>query len=98
MEMVIEIIGEVIFELLFEGVFEASRNSKLPLPVRILLIGLISLFVTGMIGVVFYAGWLLMKKYMIAGILIMGIGVIMLTAAVRKFRQTYFMELKEDVK
>ena len=101
MDIVIEIVGELIFELLFEGAVYASTNKKIPLILRVILIILVTLFIAAVIGLVFFAGITMLKKYMIAGILIIGIGIILLISACRKFGQTYLPEVqgrKENVK
>ena len=89
MEIVIEIVGELIFELLFEGAIEASKNKKLPVFLRMVLILLVTLLTIAVIGLVLYTGIILLKKHLIAGILIISIGMLLLISAFRKFRQIY---------
>ena len=89
MELLLEIIGELFIELVFEGAIEASLNPETPKALKILLIGMIILFFSAVIAVIFYTGTLIIRKYMIAGIIIMGIGILLLVSGIRKFRKTY---------
>lgn len=101
MDIVIEIVGELIFELLFDGAVEASKNQKLPVILRIVFMVLVILISVAIIGLVFYSGLMLLKKYLIAGILIISIGILLLISAFKKFRQIYLTKSqgrKDDVK
>lgn len=84
-----EFIFELILELALEGSIEASKNTKLPKPIRYFFICLIVLFFTAVIGIVFLTGILIFKDNLVAGLVIMAIGIFLLAASVMKFKKVY---------
>ena len=84
-----EFIFELIAELVFDTVSEASKNKRVPKPVRYILIGLIILFFTVSFGLIFLAGALMMKKTVAGGVVTIALGLLMLILSIRKFRKTY---------
>lgn len=82
-----EYVLEFILEFIFEAGMEASKSSKVPKYIRYPLIVLISLFFVFVIGLMIFAGILSLKEHVIAGILLIFIGVFMLVACVRKMRR-----------
>ena len=79
-----EYVIEFILEFIFEAGMEASRSSKVPKYIRYLLIVLISLFFVFVIGFIIFTGILSLKEHVIAGILLISIGVFMLVVCIRK--------------
>ncbi len=79
-----EYVLEFILEFIFEAGMEASRSSKVPKYIRYLLIVLISLFFVFVIGLIIFTGILSLKEHVIAGILLISIGVFMLVVCIRK--------------
>lgn len=47
---------EVVLELVLDGAIEAAGSKKVPMPIRILLGGIILAFALGLIGLLFCAG------------------------------------------
>ena len=85
MEYVIESVLDLVLEL---GV-EASKNKKVPKIIRWLLIGLIMFLFIGVIGIVLFAGVLVLLQDIIGGIILTAIGIIMLISAITKFKKIY---------
>ena len=85
MEYVIEAVLDLVLEL---GI-EASKNKKVPKIIRWLLIGLIMFLFIGVIGIVLFAGVLVLLQDIIGGIIIIAIGTIMLISAITKFKKIY---------
>ncbi len=90
-----EILFEFILELVFEGGIEASKNSKIPKCIRYPLIIIISLFFIAVIGLLFIAGFLSLKKNILAGIIFILIGLFFLIMSLIKFKKTYIRINKE---
>ncbi len=84
-----EYLFEFILELVLEGSIEASKSKKVPKPIRYMLITLIVLFFIAVIGIIFVAGFLSLKKSLIVGIFLILIGLIMLIGSYIKFKSTY---------
>lgn len=89
-----EYVIEFILELVLETGMEASKNSKLPKYIRYPLIVLISLFFIFVMGIIFYAGILVLKDNAILGIIIILLGFIMLISAIVKFYNQYLKNRK----
>lgn len=84
-----EIIFEIIAELITGTISEASKSSKVPKPIRYILIALIILFYTAFFVCIFLAGIWTLKKTVPGGIVIIALGLLMLILSIRKFRKTY---------
>ncbi len=91
-----EYLFEFILELVLEGSLEASKCKKIPKFIRYPLIAMIVLFFIMVIGLVFLAGILVLKKSIMVGIFLILIGLIMLIGSVIKFRQTYLNKVKGE--
>ena len=85
MEYVIEAVLDLVLEL---GI-GASKNKKVPKIIRYLLIGLIMFLFIGVIGIVLFAGVLVLLQDIIGGVIIITIGIIMLISAITKFKKIY---------
>ena len=85
MEYVIEDVLDLVLEL---GI-ETSKNKKVPKIIRWLLIGLIMFLFIGVIGIVLFAGVLVLLQDIIGGGIIITIGIIMLISAITKFKKIY---------
>lgn len=85
MEYVIEDVLDLVLEL---GI-ETSKNKKVPKIIRWLLIGLIMFLFIGVIGIVLFAGVLVLLQDIIGGVIIITIGIIMLISAITKFKKIY---------
>lgn len=91
MEYVIEAVLDLVLEL---GI-EASKNKKVPKIIRYLLIGLIMFLFIGVIGIVLFAGILVLFQDIIGGISLIAIGIIMLVSCIRKFMKIYIKKNKQ---
>ncbi len=89
-----DFIFELILELALEGSIEASKNIKLPKPIRYFFICLIVFFFTAVIGIVFLAGILIFKDNIYASLFIIAIGIFMLVASIMKFKKVYLNKIK----
>ncbi|MCR4796009.1 MAG: hypothetical protein K5898_12740 [Ruminococcus sp.] len=89
MEILFEFIFEMILELIGISACKASKSSRVPRPLRFILAAVIILFYIAVIALVFIGGALLLKRNVIGGLFIIGIGLLMLILSIRKFRSTY---------
>ncbi|MBO5349344.1 MAG: hypothetical protein J6A89_05960 [Clostridia bacterium] len=90
-----DFIIELILELVWEGSIEASKSNKIPKYIRYPLIVIISLFFIAVIGLIFLSGALMLKDNIIAGIVIILIGLFMLVFTIVKFRKTYLIKTEQ---
>lgn len=84
-----ELIFELLLELALEGGIEASKSSKVPKPVRYLIIAVITLFFTAVIGLIALVGALLMKDNLLLGIFFILLAALMFVLCVIKFKKLY---------
>ena len=88
MEFIFEII-EFIFEIILELICEASKSSRVPKPVRLILAAVIILFYIAVIAVIFLVGVLMLKESIIGAIFLFAFGLFILIMSIKKFRSTY---------
>ena len=91
-----DLLFEAIFELILEGSFEASKSSRVPKPIRILLILLISLVYLVIIGFLLYFGIIGLSKNLLAGIVLIAFGLLFLILTIVKFRKTYLHKMNKQ--
>ena len=84
-----DIIFEFVFELIAELTSSASTNPKVPKPVRFILTAVIILFCTAVIALIIIAGALILKKSVIAGLILIAVGIFLLIKGIGTFRRTY---------
>ncbi|MBE6851847.1 MAG: hypothetical protein E7505_00020 [Ruminococcus sp.] len=82
-----DFIIELVFELIAEGTVELSKSTKVPKLIRYPLIVIIVLFVTGIFGIILFAGLMLLKENVILGIVLIAIALLMLVMGIVKFRK-----------
>ena len=87
-----EYIIELILELFLDGSIVASKNKKVPKPIRYAIILLLVLFFLTVIFLVIFTGFLILKISIIAGIILIGIGIFMFINAIIKFRKSYLIK------
>lgn len=87
---------EFILELIFDVSVEASKNKKVPKPIRYLLVGFIILFFIFVIGLISFTGILMLKDAVIVGILLIVFGMLMLIMSIMKFRKIYLTKCKKE--
>lgn len=90
-----EYLFEFILELIVEGSIEASKSNKIPKYIRYPLIIIISLFFIIVIGLVFLAGFLVLKENILVGILLILLGLWMLIMSIIKFKKTYLSKVNK---
>lgn len=93
-----EYLFEFILELIVEGSIEASKSNKIPKYIRYPLIIIISLFFIIVIGLVFLAGFLVLKENILVGILLILLGLWMLIMSIIKFKKTYLSKINKKGK
>lgn len=91
-----EFIFEIIFECILDGSIEACKSSKTPKFIRCLLIGIISLLFIAVIGLIVFAGILVLKENSLAGILLILLGLFLLCISIIKFRESYLNKMNEE--
>ncbi len=84
-----ECLFEFILELVLEGSLEVSKSNKIPKYIRYPLIVIISLFFIAVIGLIFLAGIISLKKNILVGIIFILMGFVIFIMSVLKFRKTY---------
>ena len=90
MDIIFEFILELVLELIGEGIYEASKSSRLPKPLRLILTAMILLFFAAFIGMFFLIAFLMFRDDdMILGIIMTILGLFVLFCSVRKFRRAY---------
>ncbi len=87
-----EYIFEFILELVLEGSMEVSANSRIPKYIRYPLIGILPLFFIAVIGFVFFAGILSLKKNILIGMFLILVGLFLLIMSIVKFRKVYLIK------
>lgn len=88
-----EYIFEFILELFLEGSIEASQSNKVPKWIRYLLIAVISLIFIVVIGIILFTGILVLNENIIAGIILIIIGLVMLISSIIKFKKIYLTKI-----
>jgi biotin transporter BioY len=96
-DFLIELLIEVAAELTAEGTVELSKNAKVPKWVRYLLIGLIVLFFIGVVGLIVFAGLLMLEEYVLFGVILLVGALILLAVGIAKFRKTYQTRKNENL-
>ncbi len=94
MDLLFEAIIELIFELFLEGSFEASKSSKVPKPIRYILIILISLLYISIIAFILFFGITGLSKNLLAGTVLIAFGLLFLILSIIKFRKAYLNKIK----
>lgn len=84
-----EFIFEIVLELIGTVACEASKSSRIPRPVRLILAAVIILFYIAVIAVIFFAGVLMLKESIIGSIFLFALGLFILIMSIKKFRSTY---------
>ena len=89
-----DFIIELVIELLLEGSIEVSLNKKVSKWIRYPLILFIVTIFMGIILLMFYLGFSLLNKNVLAAILILIISTFMLISAIIKFKKLYIEKKK----
>ena len=84
-----DILIEEILGLILEGSVEATKSSKVPKPIRIILAIFLILFFTFVIGAVLLAGIVSLNDNLAMGLFCIGIAIFLLISAIFKVKNTY---------
>ena len=84
-----DILFEFIIDLLISSSIEGSKSSKIPKPIRYLLLGFVILFFTAVIGLIIFMGVCILKDNLIGGLIIIAFGILMLILSILKFKKIY---------
>ena len=91
-----DIVIELIIDLLISSSIEGSKSSKIPKPIRYLLLGFVILFFVAVIGLIIFVGVDILKTNLVGGLVIIGFGVLMLILSILKFRKIYLEKNDEN--
>lgn len=90
-----EFLMECLLELILEGTISASKNKKVPKPIRYLAILVIFLFFVLVISLIILSGVLFLKLSIIGGITLIILGVFIGIMSIIKFYEIYLLKLDE---
>ena len=90
-----EFLVEFILDICFDFGTWAGKNKKIPRPVRVLCLLLVTLVSLGIIFGTVYLGVLLTKENIAVGIMVIAVGIFILFAGVYKSVKTY-KKMKEE--
>ena len=88
-----EYLIEFILELVFEGGLEATKNNKVPKPIRYIILGIIALLFIVVIGIIYLTAFLILKQSIIGFILFFLLATFMLISAIIKFKKEYLKKI-----
>ena len=91
-----DIVFEIIIDLLISSSIEGSKSSKIPKPIRYLLLGFVILFFVAVIGLIIFVGVDILKTNLIGGLVIIGFGILMLILSILKFKKIYLEKNDEN--
>lgn len=95
LEFVIDVLGEVFIELFAEGAVEASQNSRVPRPIRIVLTAVIGLFALAILGVAVAACVYAFQEDVGMGLLVLAVVLLMVFGLVTSIRKQIRKKKKE---
>ncbi len=84
-----ELIFELILELVLDGSVEVAQDRKFPKYIRYPLIGFLVLCFLAVIGLIIYAGVLVLDENIFVGILLILLGLLLFVMSIIQFRKTY---------
>lgn len=87
LEFVIDVLGEVFIELFAEGAVEATRSSRVPRPIRIVLMAVIGLFVLAILSVAVAACVYAFREDVGIGLLVLAVVLLMVFGLARSIRK-----------
>ena len=86
---------DFVLELLLEGGIEASKDRRIPKPIRYVLIVLIALFFVAMFGLLIWMGILACRRTLLGGGIIILSGLFLLVWSAIHVRRVYVQRRKE---
>ena len=90
-----EYLIDFILELVIEGSIEASKNKKVPKPLRYVALIIVLLFFICVISLIIFVGILFLKQSIIGGVFLILLGIFMVIASVLKFRKMYLLKVND---
>ncbi len=83
MEFIIEFFAELLMDVTIDTAIDATKNRRLPKPVRYLIAILLALVFFAIIALVYIVGAKVWEQSVICGILILAIGVLLTVCCIR---------------
>lgn len=90
-----EFLIEFILELVLEGSIEASKSSKVPKPIRMMLVLILCIFFLSIIGLMMYVATISLKENIYLAILMYFLSLFMLIAVIIKFKKIYLTKVNK---
>lgn len=84
-----DILIEFVFDLVFGVTIEASKSSKVPKPIRYILIIFLALFYLAVFGLMAFMGISICKDNLIGGLIILLFTLGLLILSIYKFKKEY---------
>lgn len=91
-----ELVMEFVLTLLLEGSMEASKDRRIPKPIRYALILLIALFFLAVIGLLIWMGIVACRRTPLGGSIVILFGLFLLVWVAIRFRRVYVQKRKKD--
>ena len=87
---------DLLLELLLEGGIEASKDRRIPKPIRYVLIVLIALFFIAVFGLLIWMGILACRKTLLGGGIVILFGLLLLVWSAIQFRRVYVQRRQQN--
>ena len=87
---------DLVLELLLEGGIEASKDRRIPKPIRYVLIVLIALFFIAVFGLLIWMGILACRRTLLGGGIVILFGLLLLVWSAIQFRRVYVQRRKQN--
>lgn len=90
-----EFIVELVLELFVEGGIEVSSNKKISKWIRYPILALLILFFSVVIFGIIILGIVMLSESILAGIILITLGLFFLVMSIHKFRKRYLIKVKK---
>ncbi len=84
-----EFLFELILELVLDGSVEVAQDRKVPKYIRYPLIGFLVLCFLAVIGLIIFAGVLVLEENIFVGVFLILLGLLLFIMSIIQFRKTY---------
>lgn len=84
-----EFLFEFILELVLDGSVEVAQDRKVPKFIRYPLIGFLALCFLAVIGLIIFAGIMVLKENIFVGVFLILLGLLLFIMSIIQFRKTY---------
>lgn len=89
-----ELLFEFLLELLIEGGIKAGKNNQISKYIRYPLLAILVIIFSGIIGILFFTGFSLIRKNIMTGIVLLLFGLFMFTACIVYIIKNYKIQEK----